>query len=146
MWSPGGRMRDEGMSLIEVCVAMFLLGTTLIFVAGAVPAAVMAIGDSGLHLTAVGLAQEPITIARRTAFASLPSLTASRAAISGFAGFDREVLVSDQGAPADCGGTPCDASCPPVGGQPSCRTVEVRVYYKGQFGETTTTFKTLIAQ
>ena len=139
-------MRDGGMSLIEVCVAMFLLGTALIFVAGAVPAAVMAIGDSGLHLTAAGLAQEPITLARRTAFASLPSLAASRDAVPGFTGFDREVLVSDQGAPTDCGGAPCSTSCPTVGGQPTCRTVQARVYYKGQLGETTTTVTTVIAQ
>jgi hypothetical protein len=139
-------MRDEGMSLIEVCVAMFLLGTTLIFVAGAVPAAVMAVSDSGLHLTAAGLAQEPITVARRTPFASLPSLAASRATVPGFTGFDREVLVSDAGAPVDCGGTPCSASCPTVAGQPTCRTVDVRVYYKGQLGETTTTVTTVIAQ
>jgi hypothetical protein len=94
------------MSLIEVCVAMFLLGTTLIFVAGAVPVAVTAIADAGFHLTAAGLAQEPITVARRTAFASVPGLAASRASVPGFAGFDREVIVSDY-LPA--------ASCPTVG-------------------------------
>ena len=139
-------MRDGGMSLIEVCVAMFLLGTTLIFVAGAVPAAVMAVTDSGLHLTATGLAQEPISVARRVPFASLPGLAASRAPVPEFAGFDREILVSPYGPPGACTGTPCDASCPTVGGQPTCRTVAVRVYYKGPLGETTTTVTTVIAQ
>ena len=76
-------------------------------------------------------------MARRTAFASLSGLAATRASVSGFAGFDREVIVSDY-LPA--------ASCPPVGGQPTCRSVEVRVYYKGQMGEITTTVITVIAQ
>jgi Tfp pilus assembly protein PilV len=144
MSSSGGKMRDEGMSLIEVCVAMFLLGSTLIFVAGAVPAAVMAISDSGMHMTAAGLAQESLTTARRTPFASLPSLAASRAGVAGFTGFDREVLVSDFAAPA-CS-APCNASCPTVAGQPTCRTVEARVYYNGQLGEVTTTVTAVIAQ
>ena len=139
-------MRQEGMSLVEVCVAMFLLGTTLLFVAGAVPAALMAVSDSGQQLTAVGLAQEPLTVARRTQFSSLSSLAASRATVSGFTGFDREVLVSDYDAPASCAGSPCSDSCPTAGGQPTCRKVEVRVYYQGQLGETTTTLTTVFVQ
>jgi hypothetical protein len=135
--------REDGMTLIEVCLAMFLLGTTLIFVAAAVPAAVMAVNDSGMHLTAVGLAQEPLTVARRTPFASLPTLAASRASVSGFTGFDREVLVSSY-APAACGTSPCSDSCPTLGGQPTCRSVEVRVYYQGQLGESRTTMTTII--
>src|SRR5262245_349651 len=135
---------QDGMTLIEVCVAMFLLGTTLIFVASAVPAALMAVNDSGMYLTAVGLAQEPITVAVRTPFASLPSLAASRAPGSGFTGFDREVVVPDSGAPGSCAGSPCSDSCPTVGGQPTCRTVEVRVYFQGQLGESRATLTTVI--
>src|SRR5262249_39579102 len=83
-----------------------------------IPYGLMAVSGSGFQTTAIGLAQEPIDVAKRTAFASLPSLAASRAAVSGFAGFDREVLVTNYAPPADCSGTPCSASCPTVGGGP----------------------------
>lgn len=127
------------MTLIEVMVAMVLLATALIAVAAAVPAGLTSVGASGLAITATGLAQEPLDVARRTAFSSLGSLAATRAAVTGFSGFEREVLVSDYAAPGSCSGAPCSTSCPTVGGQPTCRTVEVRVYYRGSFGDTVTT-------
>jgi hypothetical protein len=127
------------MTLIEVLVAIMLLGTTLVVVAAAVPAGLTAVSGSGLVITATGLAQEPINVAKRTSFATLPSLAASRAAVSGFSGFEREVLVSNYAAPTSCAGTPCAASCPTVSGQPTCRTVEVRLYHRGPLGDTTNT-------
>ena len=136
-------MNQHGMTLIEVLVAMMLMGTGLIFVAAAVPAGLTAVSGSGLAIAATSLAQEPIDVAKRTAFASLPSLAATRAAVTGFSGFEREVLVANH-APAggDCdSGTPCAASCPTVGGQPTCRSVEVRVYYRGPLGDSTATIK-----
>jgi hypothetical protein len=112
-------------------------------IAAAVPAGLLAISSSGLHLTALGLAEEPLNVAKRTDFANLPSLAASRASVPGFTGFDREVIVSNYSAPADCSGTPCSDSCPTVAGQPTCRTVDVRVYYQGQLGETVTSLTEL---
>jgi hypothetical protein len=127
------------MTLVEVMVAMLLLATALIAVAAAVPAGLTSVSASGLAITATGLAQEPLDTAKRTTFSSLGSLAATRAAVSGFEGFEREVLVADYAAPGSCTGTPCSTSCPTLLGQPTCRTVEVRVYYSGSFGQTVTT-------
>ena len=139
-------MREQGMTLIEVMIAMLLLATGLIAIAAAVPAGLTAVSASGLAITATGLAQEPLDSAKRTAFASLPSLAATRAAVSGFSGFEREVLVSNYGAPGGCSSAPCSASCPTIGGQPTCRSVEVRVYYRGALGDTTTTLMQVFAK
>jgi prepilin-type N-terminal cleavage/methylation domain-containing protein len=139
-------MRDQGMTLIEVLVAVMLLGTALIVLGAAVPAGLVAVSGSGLSLTAVGLAQEPIDLAKRTTFANLSSLAAPRATVSGFTGFEREVVVSNYGAPGSCSGTPCSTSCPTVSGQPTCRTVEVRVYYRGPLGDATATLTQVIGK
>ena len=138
--------RQGGLTLIEVMVAILLMSTALIAIAAAVPAGLLAVSASGFHLTALGLAQEPLDVAKRTSFANLSSLAASRASVSGFEGFDREVIVSSYSAPGSCSGTPCSATCPTVGGQPTCRTVGVRVYYQTQIGETVTSLIELFTQ
>jgi hypothetical protein len=134
------------MSLVEVLIAECLLAVALVAIAAAIPYGLVAVSGSGLQTAATGLAQEPIDTAKRTAFANLPSLAASQAAVPGFAGFEREVLVSDYAAPADCASAPCSASCPTVGGAPTCRKVEVRVYVISQLGQTVTTLQTVIAR
>jgi prepilin-type N-terminal cleavage/methylation domain-containing protein len=139
-------VRDQGMTLIEVLIAVMLLGSALIVLGAAVPAGLTAVAGSGLSLTATGLAQEPIDTAKRMTFATLPSLVESRAAVSGFSGFEREVLVTNQAAPGSCSGAPCSASCPTVAGEPTCRTVEVRVYYRGPLGDATVTLDHLFAK
>lgn len=139
-------MRDQGMSLIEVLVAVMLLGTALIALGAAIPAGLTAVSGSGLMLTATGLAQEPIDVAKRTDFANLSSLATTRATVSGFTGFEREVLVSSYDPSSSCSDEPCASSCPPVGGQPTCRTVEVRVYYRGPLGDATATLTQVFAK
>lgn len=140
-------MTQHGMSLVEVLIAVCLLAVALVAIAAAIPYGLVAVSGSGFQVTATGLAQEPIDGAKRTAFANLPSLAASRAAVAGFTGFEREVLVTDYTAPADCAGAPCSASCPTdAGGAPTCRKVEVRVYFTEQFGQTVTTVQTVIAR
>jgi Tfp pilus assembly protein PilV len=139
-------MNEDGMSLVELMLAVCLLAVALVPVAAAIPYGLMAVNGSGLQTTASGLAQEPIDTAKRTAFASLASLAASRASVPGFTGFDREVLVTDYTAPADCSGTPCSTSCPTVGGAPTCRQVTARVYVVNQLGETVTTVTTILSQ
>ena len=139
-------MRDQGMTLIEVLVAIMLLGTVLIVLGAAVPAGLTAVSRSGLAMTATGLAQEPIDVAKRTTFTNLSSLAASRAVVPGFSGFEREVLVSNHVAPGSCAGAPCSASCPTVSGQATCRTVEVRVYYRSPLGDATTTLTQIFAK
>jgi hypothetical protein len=134
------------MTLVELLVAVCLLAVALVLVAASIPYGLMAVSASGFQTTATGLAQEPIDAAKRTAFASLPGLAASRAAVPGFAGFQREVLVTDYTAPADCSTTPCTTSCPTVGGAPTCRKVEVHVYVATQIGETVTTLVTILSQ
>jgi Tfp pilus assembly protein PilV len=137
---------QHGMTLVEVLIAVCLMTVALVALAAAIPYGLVAVSGSGFQTTATGLAQEPIDGAKRTAFASLPSLAASRAAVPGFAGFEREVLVTDYTAPGDCTGAPCSTSCPTVGGAPTCRKVEVRVYFTEQFGQAVTTVQTVIAQ
>ena len=140
-------MRSQGgLTLIEILVALLLMGTALMAIAAAVPAGLLAVSSSGLHLTALGLAEEPLNVAKRTGFANLPSLGASRASVSGFTGLEREVTVSGYSAPATCSGTPCSDTCPTVAGQPTCRTVEVRVYYRTQLGETITSLTELFTK
>ena len=139
--------QQQGMTLVEVMVAMLLLAIALVFVAAAVPVGLTAVSGSGLTLASTGLAQEPLNVAKRTAFASIPSLAATRATVTGFSGFEREVIVTSESAPGSCAGTPCSASCPlDGGGQPTCRSVEVRVYYKGPLGDTVTTLKEIFAK
>jgi type II secretory pathway pseudopilin PulG len=139
-------MREEGMTLIEVLVAVLLLGTVLIVLAAAVPAGFMAVTGSGLALTATGLAQEPLDVAKRTPFTNLSTLASSRAIVPLFSGFEREVLVSNYPASGSCAGAPCSASCPTISGQATCRTVEVRVYYRGPLGDAATTLTQIFAQ
>ena len=139
-------MRDQGMTLIEVLVAVMLLGGALIVLGAAVPAGLTAVAGSGLVLTATGLAQEPLDLAKRTDFANLSSLAATRAGVSGFSGFEREVVVSGYAAPGDCAGAPCTSSCPTVSGQPTCRRVEVRVYYRGPLGDGIATLTQVFAK
>jgi len=134
------------MTLVEVLIAVCLLAVALVAIAAAIPYGLVAVSGSGFQVTATGLAQEPIDGAKRTPFANLPSLAASRAAVPGFTGFEREVLVTDYTAPADCTGAPCSTSCPTDAGAPTCRTVEVRVYFTEQFGQTVTTVQTVIAR
>jgi prepilin-type N-terminal cleavage/methylation domain-containing protein len=137
-------VRDQGMSLVEVLVAVMLLGTVLMVLGAAIPAGLTAVSGSGLVLTATGLAQEPIDVAKRTDFANLSSLAATRATVSGFTGFEREVLVSNYTSPSCT--EPCASSCPLVAGQPTCRTVEVRVYYRGPLGDSTATLTQIFAR
>lgn len=139
-------MTQHGMTLVEVLIAVCLLAVALVAIAAAIPYGLVAVSGSGFQVTATGLAQEPIDGAKRTPFANLPSLAASRAAVPGFTGFEREVLVTDYTAPADCTGAPCSTSCPTDAGAPTCRTVEVRVYFTEQFGQTVTTVQTVIAR
>jgi prepilin-type N-terminal cleavage/methylation domain-containing protein len=139
-------MAQRGMTLIEVMVAILLMATALVVIAAAIPSGLITVSTAGLQLTATSLAQEPLDVARRTAFASLPSLASSRAAVPGFAAFDREVTVSDYGPPASCAGTPCSTSCPSDASGPTCRQIQVRVFYRGQLGETVTTLTTVLAR
>ena len=137
-------MDQRGVTLVELMVALLLLTIALVGLAAAIPAGMLAITDAGLHASAAGLAQEPINQAKRTSFAALPGLAAARAAVPGMSGFDREVLVQDFAAPAGClGGSVCAASCPTVGGAPTCRRVEVRVYFSGATGSIVVTLTTL---
>jgi type II secretory pathway pseudopilin PulG len=139
-------MTQHGMSLVEVLIAVCLMTVALVAVAAAIPYGLLGVSGAGFQMTATGLVQEPIDAAKRTAFANLPSLAASRAAVPGFDGFEREVLVTDYTAPADCAGAPCSGSCPVAGGAPTCRQVEVRVYFTEQLGQRVTTVQTVIAR
>jgi prepilin-type N-terminal cleavage/methylation domain-containing protein len=132
-------MGERGVTLVELMVALMLISIALVGLAAAIPAGMFAVSDAGLQVTAIGLAQEPINVAKRTPFSNLTTLVASKAAVSGFSGFQRQVLVTDYVAPADCGGSPCTTSCPVIAGAATCLRIEVRVYYSGNLGDEVST-------
>jgi type II secretory pathway pseudopilin PulG len=127
---------ERGATLIEVVVAISLLGLGLVGLAASFPLAYHGVRQGGLQITATALAQEILEDARRTPYDSLPSLAATRAAVSGFAVFDREVVVDDYSPATGCTSSP----------SPACRQITVRTYVTEQQGEVQTTLTTVIAR
>lgn len=75
------RLRSEsGVSLIEVLVTISLLTISLLGLAVALPVARLAVFQGRVSTRAVALAEERIETARRTPYASLPSLAGTDAA------------------------------------------------------------------
>ncbi len=134
-------LSDGGASLVELVVAIGLLAVALVGLAASFPASMYAVTQGGLQTTATGLAQQTIEDAKHTPYGNLPGLAATRAAIAGFNGFDRQVLVADY-APA----TGCAAVVIAGTTIPGCRQVTVRVFFTGQQGEVQTTVTTVIAR
>jgi prepilin-type N-terminal cleavage/methylation domain-containing protein len=119
------RAADErGMSLIEVVMAMLLLGVALAGLALSFPLSSIAVTDGGFLTIANGLAMEPIERAKREDYATLDSTFttlygsgATDLTGIGFPGFTRTVAVSDYVPSAGCDPTP----------PPACRQVVVTV-------------------
>lgn len=145
---------ERGITLLELMIAMILLTIGLVGLAAAFPLAMFGVVDGGLQSVAVALAEAPIEKTKRIAYADLahlttdtpcplmcPGIAEARAPVSGFAGFEREVLVASY-TPAGCGAAPCTGSCAAT----PCQQVEVRVYFTGQQGEVRTTFTTIVSQ
>lgn len=140
---------QRGITLLELLIAMILLTIALVGLAAAFPLAMFGVVDGGLQTVAVALAEAPLEQAKRIPYADMANLTTAtppgiaeaRAPVSGFAGFEREVLVASY-TPAGCGGAPCTGSCATF----ACQQVEVRVYFRGQQGEVRTTFATIVSQ
>jgi hypothetical protein len=129
-------LAERGTSLIEVIVASGLLGVGLTGLAASFPLSYHGVRQGGLQTTAIALAREILEDARRTPYDSLPSLAATRAAVSGFAVFDREVVVNDYSPATGCSSSP----------SPACRQITVHVYFTEQQGEVQTTLTTVIAR
>jgi Tfp pilus assembly protein PilV len=127
---------ERGTTLIEVIVAVSLLGLGLVGLAASFPLSYRGVRQGGLQITATALAQEILEDARRTPYDSLPSLAATRAAVSGFAVFEREVVVDDYSPATGCTSTPT----------PACRQITVRVYFTEVQGEAQTTLTTVMAR
>jgi len=79
--------------------------------------------------------------AEQTAYGSLPSLAAARAAVPGFTRFDREIVVADYTPAAGCAAVVIAGVT-----VPGCRQVAVHVYFTEQQGEVETTVTTVIAR
>ena len=130
-----------GAALAEVTIAVFLLSLALIGLAVSFPVSFHGVTGSGLQTTATGLAQETLEAARQTAYGSLPSLAAPRAAVPGFTRFDREIGVADYTPAIGCAAAVIAGTT-----VPGCRQVTVRVYFTEQQGEVDTTLTTVIAR
>jgi prepilin-type N-terminal cleavage/methylation domain-containing protein len=92
--------RPDGMSLIEVLVAMLLFATALIGLALVFPVSSIAVSDGGFLTVANGLAMVPIERAKRESFSTLQSTFNSAygndtfQTVSGYSGFQRKVAVT----------------------------------------------------
>jgi prepilin-type N-terminal cleavage/methylation domain-containing protein len=124
---------ERGMSLIEVVMAMLLLGVALAGLALSFPLSSIAVTDGGLLTIANGLAMEPIERAKRETYATLPgtftTLYGSGAQDLtgiGFPGFTRTVAVSDYTPGTGCNTSPA----------PACQQVVVTVAGPGGMSST----------
>jgi Flp pilus assembly pilin Flp len=132
---------ERGAALAEITIAVCLLSVALIGLAVSFPVSFRGVTGSGLQTTATGLAQEVIEEARQTAYGSLPTLAAARAAVPGFTRFDREVVVADYAPAIGCATVVIAGTT-----VPGCRQVTVHVYFTEQQGEVQTTLSTVIAR
>jgi Tfp pilus assembly protein PilV len=85
--------REGGFSLLEVLLAVLLLGTGLVFLIQTLNTGLVAGSYNESEIIAANLAQEMTEQLRNTTFASIASQTPA-SAVSGFPGFTREVLVT----------------------------------------------------
>jgi prepilin-type N-terminal cleavage/methylation domain-containing protein len=88
------RNRKGGFSLLEVMLAILLFGTGFVFLLQAMNTGLSVGGFNENSVIAANLAQEKIEWSRNAAYGSLASETPA-AAVPGFTGFTREVLVGD---------------------------------------------------
>jgi len=133
--------RERGATLTEIVIAVFLLAIGLSGLAVSFPVSFHGVTGGGLQTTATALAQETLESAEQTAYGSLPSLAAARAAVPGFTRFDREIVVADYTPAAGCAAVVIAGVT-----VPGCRQVTVHVYFTEQQGEVETTVTTVIAR
>jgi prepilin-type N-terminal cleavage/methylation domain-containing protein len=127
---------QRGMSLIEILIAMLLLGTALIGLAVVFPLSSIAVTDGGFLTVANGLAMEPIERAKRETYATLKATfdtaygdnSAQSLTSAGFPGFTRTVQVSDYSG----GGNGCTTGAAPF----DCSLVTVTVSTPGGLSTT----------
>lgn len=85
---------QEGITVVELLVAMSLLAIALIGLAASFPYAMYGVIAGGYQTTATLLAQQSIETAKATDYASLSSLgTGGFVVVSGYDGFQRSVTV-----------------------------------------------------
>jgi Tfp pilus assembly protein PilV len=127
--------------MVELLVAVLLLATALIGLAGAVGPALLATTQGSLQTVAVHLAQDQIEVAKRTAFADLEDLDTGDDPVAApeFGNFKRKVDVQPYTSPGGCGAAPCTGSC--ASGQ--CKQVIVTVLFASGQGEVQTTLATI---
>lgn len=89
------RINQNGVTLLELLVAMMLLATALIGLAASFPMAMYGVTTGGFQTTATLLAQQCIEIAKNTPYDNLPDLTLPASPCTGqpVAGFTRIVTV-----------------------------------------------------
>jgi len=117
---------SKGFTLIETLMAIVLLGLGVFLLLWAFSQGVAASNDAQDLRTATALAQAKMADLRDTAYASLAD--EARAAVSGFAGFERYVDVT-----ASPGGTDTDLT-----------QIDVTVYWTLTGGESSTTLTTFM--
>lgn len=83
---------EKGFTLLEVLMAVLLVTIGIVTLSGAFSVGLFASGNSESLLLATHLAQEKMEEIRNKSYASITN--ESRAAVSGFSSFEREVVVS----------------------------------------------------
>ncbi len=83
---------EKGFTLLEVLLAVVLFTTSFTVLAGAISVGLSAGGDNENSLVGASLASEKMEILKRTSYASIANET--KAAVSGFSSFQREVVVT----------------------------------------------------
>lgn len=89
--TPAKTQRPKGFTLLEVLLAVILFAASFTVLAQAVSTGLASGGDNESSLVAANLAAEKMELLKRTAYASIVNET--KAAVSGFTSFSREVVV-----------------------------------------------------
>ena len=85
-------MKQKGFTLLEVLLAILLFVSTFTVLAQAISVGLSSGGDNENSLIAANLAAEKMEILENTSYASIAN--EAKAAVSGFASFQREVTVT----------------------------------------------------
>ena len=83
---------SRGFTLLEVLLAVVLFTTSFTVIAGAISAGLSVGGDNENSLIGANLASEKMETLKRTSYAGIANET--KAAVSGFSPFQREVVVT----------------------------------------------------
>ena len=87
--------RQDGVTIVELLIAMLLLTIALLGLAASFPYAMYGVIAGGFQTTATLLAQQAIETAKNTPYASLSTLDSGGfVGVTGYSGFQRSIAVA----------------------------------------------------